>query len=84
MFLIARGPRHWQARKVATEKHARELESAGLIARRVTKSKAIAIEYSLTHRGKTIIATLGGMCRWAKRNRRIMSAEVRLRETETG
>jgi DNA-binding HxlR family transcriptional regulator len=62
----------------------RNLESAGLITRRVTKSKAIAVEYSLTHLGKTIIAPLGGMCRWAKRYRRNVSAEVRLRETETG
>jgi DNA-binding HxlR family transcriptional regulator len=54
----------------------RNLESAGLIARRVTTSKAIAVEYSLTHLGKTIIAPLGGMCRWAKRYRRNVSAEV--------
>jgi DNA-binding HxlR family transcriptional regulator len=62
----------------------RNLESAGLIARRVTQSKAIAVEYSLTQLGKTIIAPLGGMCRWAKRYRRSVSAEVRLRETEAG
>jgi DNA-binding HxlR family transcriptional regulator len=62
----------------------RNLESAGLIARRVTKSKAIAVEYSLTHLGRTIIAPLGGMCRWAKRYRRNVSAEVRLRESGTG
>ena len=154
MFLIARGPRHRQARKVPTAKHRRErqiravkspfrrrhggmnttqeskvassifigrwtpkvlfsleerpyrhrqlrrrlgsvsqrmltrtlrnLESAGLIARRVTQSKAIAVEYSLTHLGRTIIAPLGGMCRWAKRYRRDVSAEVRLREADTG
>jgi DNA-binding HxlR family transcriptional regulator len=62
----------------------RHLESAGLIARRVTKSRAIAVEYSLTHLGKTMIAPLEGMCRWAKRYRRNVSAEVGLRETETG
>jgi len=45
----------------------RSLESTGLISRRVTGSKAIAVEYSLTHRGKTIIAPLRGMCRRAKR-----------------
>jgi len=61
----------------------RNLESAGLIARRVTRSKALAVEYSLTHLGRTIIAPLGGMCRWAKRYRRNVSAEVRLLETET-
>jgi hypothetical protein len=55
-----------------------------LIARRVTKSKAIVVEYSLTHLGKTMIAPLGGMCLWAKPYGRNMSAEVRLQETETG
>lgn len=43
----------------------RNLESIGLIARRVTKSKVIAVEYSLTQLGRTIIAPLKGMCRWA-------------------
>jgi DNA-binding HxlR family transcriptional regulator len=62
----------------------RNLESAGLIARRVTQSKAITVEYSLTQLGRTIIDPLGGMCRWAKRYRRNVSAEVRLRETATG
>jgi DNA-binding HxlR family transcriptional regulator len=62
----------------------RNLESAGLIARRVTKTKAIAVEYSLTDRGKTIIAPLGGMCRWAKRYRKDVSADVRIREGEPG
>ena len=59
----------------------RNLESTGLIARRVTKSKAIAVEYSLTRLGRTLIYPLGGMCRWAKRHRRDVSAEVHLAET---
>jgi DNA-binding HxlR family transcriptional regulator len=58
----------------------RNLESAGLVARRVTGSKTVAIEYSLTQRGRTIITPLRGMCRWAKRYRRRVSAEVRLPE----
>ena len=62
----------------------RNLESAGLIARRVTQSKAIAVEYSLTQLGRTIIAPLRGMCRWAKRYRKDVSADVRLREGEAG
>lgn len=56
----------------------RNLESAGLVTRRVTISKAIAVEYSLTQMGKTIIAPLKGMCRWAKRYRRAVSADVHL------
>jgi DNA-binding HxlR family transcriptional regulator len=56
----------------------RNLESTGLIARRVTGSKPIAVEYSLTRRGRTLVTPLSGMCRWAQRNRRQVSAEVRL------
>jgi DNA-binding HxlR family transcriptional regulator len=62
----------------------RNLESAGLIARRVTQSRAVAVEYSLTRLGRTIITPLGGMCPWAKRYRNHVSAEVRLREGNTG
>ena len=36
----------------------RNLESTGLIARRVTRSKAIAVEHSLTQLGRTLIAPL--------------------------
>jgi DNA-binding HxlR family transcriptional regulator len=61
----------------------RNLESAGLIARHVTQSRAIAVEYSLTQLGKTIIAPLGGMCRWVKHYRKNVSADVRLREADT-
>ena len=59
----------------------RNLESTGLIARRVTRSKTIAVEYSLTQLGRTLVIPLGGMCRWAKRHRRPVSAEVRLQKT---
>ena len=62
----------------------RNLESAGLIARRVTQSKAVAVEYSLTRLGRTIITPLGGMCRWARRYHNHVSAEVRVREGNTG
>lgn len=62
----------------------RNLESAGLIARRVTRSKAICVEYSLTQFGKTIIDPLAGMCRWARQYAREVSAEVRFREAEIG
>ncbi len=60
----------------------RNLESTGLIARRVTRSKTVAVEYSLTRLGKTVIAPLGGMCRWARRHRRHVSADVHLPETQ--
>jgi DNA-binding HxlR family transcriptional regulator len=59
----------------------RNLESTGLIARQVTRSRAVAVEYSLTQVGRTIIAPLRGMCRWAKQYRRQVSADVHLPET---
>jgi len=54
----------------------RNLESTGLVARRVTSSKTVAVEYSLTQLGRTIIAPLEGMCRWAKRYCRDVTADV--------
>ena len=56
----------------------RNLESTGLINRRVAGSKSIAVEYSLTKAGKTIIAPLRGMCRWAKRYGKVVSADLLL------
>ena len=59
----------------------RSLESTGLVAKRVTRSNAVAVvEYSLTHLGGTIIAPLRGMCRWAKKYRMNVSANVHLKE----
>jgi DNA-binding HxlR family transcriptional regulator len=58
----------------------RGLESTGLIARRVTISRAIAVEYSLTRLGKTIIAPLSAMCRWARRYGKDVSADVHVPE----
>jgi len=65
-------------KRLAAHAHQNSPQSriAGLIARRVTTSRAIAVEYSLTQQGKTIIAPLKGMCRWAKRFRRQVSADV--------
>jgi DNA-binding HxlR family transcriptional regulator len=59
----------------------RNLESVGLIDRRVTQSRAITVEYSLTNLGRTIIAPLREMCRWAKRYRRKVTADVTLSNT---
>jgi DNA-binding HxlR family transcriptional regulator len=57
----------------------RSLEATGLVAKRATRSNAVAVvEYSLTHLGSTIIAPLGGMCRWAKKYRMNVSADVHL------
>jgi DNA-binding HxlR family transcriptional regulator len=58
----------------------RSLESSGLIARSASSSKPLAVEYSLTNPGKTIIAPLRGMCDWAKRHNITVSADVHLKE----
>src|SRR4051794_38869720 len=60
----------------------RQLETNGLVSRRVMQSKAIAVEYSLTQLGRTLIAPLRSMCRWAKRHHRKVMAEVHHSRTE--
>jgi len=56
----------------------RNLESAGLVARRVTKSKSIAVEYSLTSMGETLMAPLTSICGWAERHHKKLSATLHL------
>lgn len=56
----------------------RNLESTGLISRRETRSKTTTVEYSLTRLGRTIIAPLRAMCRWAKRYSMSVSGDVHL------
>ena len=60
----------------------RNLESTGLIARRVTRSKSIAVEYSLTKLGRTFIPPLTSICGWANHHHKELSAVVRLLETD--
>jgi DNA-binding HxlR family transcriptional regulator len=55
----------------------RNLESAGLIARQVTRSKSLAVEYSLTKLGRTFIIPLSSICRWANRHTKELSAIAR-------
>ncbi len=56
----------------------RHLEAAGLVARRVTGSNAVSVEYSLTRLGRTLVTPLKGMCRWARRYERDVTADVHL------
>jgi DNA-binding HxlR family transcriptional regulator len=58
----------------------RHLESSGLIARQVTRSKSVAVEYSLTRLGRTFVGPLSGICRWASSHEKELSAVVRLHE----
>jgi len=43
----------------------------------------MAVEYSLTRLGRTIITPLGGMCRWARRHGRNVTADVSLPEVRS-
>jgi DNA-binding HxlR family transcriptional regulator len=58
----------------------RNLEYTGLIMRRVTESRTVAVEYSWTQTGSAFIAPLRGMCRWATRYRMQLRAGVPMRE----
>jgi len=60
----------------------RDLESAELVARHVTRSRSIAVEYSLTPMGKTFMAPLTSICGWADRHHKELNATVRLLKTE--
>lgn len=55
----------------------RNLESVGLIARQVTRSKSVAVEYSLTKLGRTFIIPLSSICRWANRHHKELRAIAR-------
>ncbi len=59
-------------------KNLRDLESAGLIARQVTRSKSVAVEYSLTKIGRTFVAPLTKICQWASDHHKQFTATVRL------
>ena len=52
----------------------RSLGRAGLVARRVTTSKPIAVEYCLTPMGKTFMLPLTSICRWAERHHKGLTA----------
>jgi DNA-binding HxlR family transcriptional regulator len=60
----------------------RNLESSGLIARRVKQSNVVAVEYALTQLGRTLVAPLEGLCRWAKRHLSDVTGEIRRPATE--
>lgn len=88
MYSLKKSPqRHGQLRRALGNisqrmltRTLRNLEFAGLITRHVTRSKSIAVEYSLTKMGKTFIIPLRSICRWADNNKKGLSAVVRLHE----
>ena len=63
-------------------KNLKNLESTGLIARRVTHSSPLAVEYSLTKVGRSFLASLSKICRWADRQDKTLNAVVHLVKTD--
>lgn len=74
--------RHRTASQRMLTRTLRHLESSRLITRNVSGPDARAVEYSLTGMGKTFIAPLTSMCKWARQHRKGISAELRLVELE--
>jgi len=56
----------------------RNLEATGLIVREVTRSRSLAVEYSLTKLGRTFIVPLQSICRWADGNNKELTAVISL------
>jgi DNA-binding HxlR family transcriptional regulator len=55
----------------------RNLESSGLISRKITRSRSVTVEYSLTKLGRSFMVPLNSVCRWIDRNRAGLSATIR-------
>jgi DNA-binding HxlR family transcriptional regulator len=56
----------------------RNLEAAGVVARQVTGSKVVAVEYSLTKLGPAFLTPLESMCDWASLHEKEMNVKVHL------
>jgi DNA-binding HxlR family transcriptional regulator len=56
----------------------RNLEATGLVARKVMGPNGSSVEYSLTRLGRSFLVPLRSICRWSKRQRKKISADVRL------
>lgn len=90
MYLLKKSPqRHGQLRRGLRDvsqrmltRTLRNLESSGLIARQVMRSKSLVVQYSLTKLGRTFIVPLHTICRWADGNGKELSAVVRLHDKQ--
>jgi len=56
----------------------RNLESTGLISRKVTQSRSVTVSYSLTKLGRSFMVPVNSVCRWIDRGavRRLVGIEV--------
>jgi DNA-binding HxlR family transcriptional regulator len=60
----------------------RNLESARLVEKGLTRPDARVVQYALTELGRGFIAPLTTMCNWAKQHGKDVSAEVHLVEMQ--
>jgi DNA-binding HxlR family transcriptional regulator len=56
----------------------RNLESTGLISRKVTQSRSVTVSYSLTKLGRSFMLSVNSVCRWIDRNRTGLRATIYL------
>ena len=56
----------------------RNLESTGLISRKVTQSRSVTVSYSLTKLGRSFMVAANSVCRWIVRNRTGLRATIDL------
>jgi DNA-binding HxlR family transcriptional regulator len=56
----------------------RNLESTGLISRKVTRSRSVTVSYSLTKLGRSFMVPANSVCRWIDRNRTGLRATIDL------
>jgi DNA-binding HxlR family transcriptional regulator len=56
----------------------RNLESTGLISRKVTQSRSVTVSYSLTKLGRSFMVPVNSVCRWIDRNRTGLHATIDL------
>jgi DNA-binding HxlR family transcriptional regulator len=56
----------------------RNLESTGLISRKVTQSRSVTVSYSLTKLGQSFMVPANTVCRWINRNRTGLRATIDL------
>lgn len=88
MYALSQGPkRHAELRRRLKgisqrmlTRTLRNLESSGLIVRRITNSKPLAVEYALSKAGRAFLAPLNSMCHWAERHGKKLTASIRLLE----
>jgi len=56
----------------------RNLESTGLISRKVTQSRSVTVSYSLTRLGRSFMVPVNSVCRWIDHNRTGLRATIYL------